>query len=121
MKKPLTLVVGASPNPERYSFLATALLKEKGFEVYPFGIKKGFIHDTVITDEWPKQESIDTVTLYLGPSAQTAYLEAIITLSPRRIIFNPGTENPILASLAEKNGIQAIEACTLVLLKTGQY
>ena len=121
MQTPLTLVVGATPNPERYSFLATALLEEKGFAVYPFGIKKGFIHETAIINEWPKELSIDTVTLYLGPTAQTEYLEAIIALAPRRIIFNPGTENPILASLAEKNGIQTMEACTLVLLKTGQY
>jgi predicted CoA-binding protein len=121
MQAPVTLVVGATPNPERYSFLATALLEEKGFAVYPFGIKKGFIHNTIIINEWPQKGSIDTVTLYLVPTAQTEYLEGIIALAPRRIIFNPGTENPILASLAEKNGIEVIEACTLVLLKTGQY
>ena len=121
MTSPVTLVVGATPNPERYSFLATALLEEKGFAVYPFGIKKGFIHTTPIINEWPKSESIDTVTLYLGATAQTEYLDAIIKLAPRRIIFNPGTENPILASLAANNGIATIEACTLVLLKTGQY
>ena len=121
MKAPITLVVGATPNPERYSFLATALLEEKGYEVYPFGIKKGNINHTAIINEWPKQGTIDTVTLYLGPTAQSEYLEAIIALAPRRIIFNPGTENPILASLAAKNGIETMEACTLVLLKTGQY
>jgi hypothetical protein len=121
MKIPVTLVLGATPNPERYSFLATALLEEKGHKVYPFGIKKGFINNTAIVHEWPKQGSIDTVTLYLGPTAQSDYLEAIIALAPRRIIFNPGTENPFLASLATKNGIETMEACTLVLLTTGQY
>ena len=121
MKTLLTLVVGATPNPERYSFLATALSEEKGYEVYPFGIKKGHINNTAIINEWPKQGTVDTITLYLGPAAQSEYLEAIIALAPRRIIFNPGTENPILASLAAKNGIETMEACTLVLLKTGQY
>jgi len=121
MKSPVTLVVGASPNPERYSFLATQLLEEKGHLVYPFGIKKGLINATDILTIWPAQGSIDTVTLYIGPAAQNEYLEAIINLAPRRIIFNPGTENPILASLAAKNGIATMEACTLVLLKTGQY
>lgn len=121
MNSPVTLVVGATPNPERYSFLATALLEEKGYSVYPFGIKKGFIHSTEIISIWPAQNSIDTVTLYIGPAAQNDYLEAIIHLAPRRIIFNPGTENPILASLAAKAGIETLEACTLVMLKTGQY
>ena len=121
MEKPVTLVLGATPNPERYSFLATALLEEKGHTVYPFGIKNGFINNIAIVHEWPKQGSIDTVTLYLGPTAQSEYLEAIIALAPRRIIFNPGTENPLLASLAANNGIATMEACTLVLLKTGQY
>jgi uncharacterized protein len=121
MQTPVTLVVGATPNPERYSFLATALLEEKGYAVYPFGIKKGLIHTTAIINEWPAAGTIDTVTLYLGPNAQTEYFDAIIGLAPRRIIFNPGTENPILASLAAENGIQTIEACTLVLLKTAQY
>ena len=121
MKSPVTLVVGASPNPERYSFLATQLLEEKGHLVYPFGIKNGLINSTTILTIWPVKGSIDTVTLYIGPAAQTEYLEAIINLAPRRIIFNPGTENPILASLAAKNGIETMEACTLVLLNTGQY
>lgn len=121
MKSPVTLVVGASPNPERYSFLATKLLEEKGYSVYPFGIKKGFINATAIFNVWPEQGSIDTVTLYVGPAAQEEYFDAIIHLAPRRIIFNPGTENPILVALAAKSGIETLEACTLVLLKTGQY
>jgi len=121
MQVPITLIVGATPNPERYSFMATALLVEKGHAVYPFGIKKGEIHATPILNEWPANGSIDTVTLYLGPSAQESYYDAILDLQPRRIIFNPGTENPALNSLATQKGIETIDACTLVMLKTGQY
>jgi predicted CoA-binding protein len=121
MQTPITLVLGASPNAERYSFLATQLLNEKGYAVYPFGIKKGQIGNLSILNEWPKTGSIDTVTLYVGPAGQLAYYEPIIQLAPRRIIFNPGTENPELEALAQSNGIETLEACTLVLLKTGQY
>lgn len=121
MQTPTTLVLGASPNPERYSFLATHLLIEKGHSVYPFGIKKGQIGDLAINNEWPSKGSIDTVTLYVGPAGQEEYYAAIIELAPRRIIFNPGTENPDLQSMAEEKDIDTIEACTLVMLKTGQY
>lgn len=121
MEQPVTLILGASPNPERYSFLATSLLHEKGYAIYPFGIKNGSIQDIPILTEWPKKGTIDTITLYIGPVGQKAYFDSILALSPRRIIFNPGTENPELAQLAAQNGIQTQEACTLVLLKTGQY
>ena len=121
MQSNITMVLGASPNSERYSYMATVMLSEKGHAVYPFGIKKGEILTTPIINEWPSTESIDTVTLYLGPAAQEAYYNAILDLKPRRIIFNPGTENPILNSLATEKGIETIEACTLVMLKTGQY
>ena len=121
MKQPITLVLGASPNPERYSFLATNLLAEKGFEVYPFGVKKGVIGNHEIVNEWPTHQTIDTVTLYIGPAGQTEYYEAILALAPRRIIFNPGTENPDLQALAAVKGIETLTACTLVMLKTGQY
>jgi predicted CoA-binding protein len=121
MQTPTTLVLGASSNPERYSFLATHLLHEKGYAVYPFGIKKGQIGDIIILNEWPKAGTIDTVTLYVGPSGQVEYYDAIMGLSPRRIIFNPGTENPTLLAMAQEKGMETIEACTLVMLKTGQY
>ena len=121
MQTPITLVLGASPNPERYSFLATQLLHEKKQNVYPFGIKKGKIGEYEITNQWPENGTIDTVTLYIGPAGQVEYFDAILALSPRRIIFNPGTENAALQALAAEKGIQTVEACTLVLLKTGQY
>ena len=121
METPVTLVLGASPNAERYSYLATNLLHEKGFAVYPFGIKKGSIGEIEIQNEWPENNTIDTVTLYVGPAGQKEYYDAIIELAPRRIIFNPGTENPELQALATQKGIEAQTACTLVLLTTGQY
>jgi len=121
MQTPTTLVLGASPNPDRYSFLATNLLNEKGYNVYPFGIKKGQIGNMNIINEWPTAGSIDTVTLYVGPTGQEEYYEAILDLAPRRIIFNPGTENLDLQAMAQEKGIETIEACTLVMLTTGQY
>ncbi len=121
MQSSVTMVLGASPNPERYSYLATVMLSEKGYAVYPYGIKSGMIQTTAILQDWPSVGSIDTLTLYLGPQAQESYYNQIITLAPKRIIFNPGTENPILAEQAKAAGIDTIEACTLVLLTTGQY
>jgi len=121
MKSPVTLVIGASPNSERYSFLATNLLNEHGISVYPYGIKKGMINDIPILNKWPSQIPIDTVTLYLGSAAQTEYIDQILALKPRRIIFNPGTENPEFYKLANENKIEYIEACTLVMLSIGNY
>ena len=121
MKEPVTLIVGASPNPERYSFMATSLLKTYGHKVYAYGIKKGSIEDEPIQLEWPNAGSIDTITLYVGPEGQKPIYDTILNLQPRRIIFNPGTENPELEELAQQKGIQILEVCTLVMLKTNQY
>jgi predicted CoA-binding protein len=121
MQSNITMVLGASPNSERYSYLATVMLLEKGHAVYPFGIKEGMIQSLPIVQEWPSNESISTLTLYLGPKAQEAYYDQMIALKPQRIIFNPGTENPTLVKLANAAGIETIEACTLVMLTTGQY
>jgi predicted CoA-binding protein len=117
----LTLVIGASENPERYAYKASSKLQEDGFKLIAFGLKPGFIGNVPIQTTFPIGTEIDTVTLYVGPERQTALIPEIIALKPRRIIFNPGTENPVLAGLAAKNGVQTLEACTLVLLKTGQY
>ena len=121
MQSSVTMVLGASPKPERYSFMATVLLVQKGHKVYPYGIKEGMIQSLSILQEWPMPGSIETLTLYLGPQAQEAYYDQIIELAPKRIIFNPGTENPFLETLARAAGIDTIEACTLVMLTTGQY
>jgi predicted CoA-binding protein len=121
MKEPITLIVGASPNPERYSFMATCLLKKYGHKVYAYGIKKGSIEEEPIQLEWPAAGTIDTITLYVGPEGQKPIYDTILNMMPRRIIFNPGTENPELEALAQQKGIQTLEACTLVMLKTNQY
>ena len=121
MKEPVTLIVGASPNPERYSFMATSLLKKCGHKVYAYGIKKGSIEEEPIQMEWPNAGTIDTITLYIGPEGQKPLYDTILNIHPRRIIFNPGTENPELEELAQQKGIQILEACTLVMLKTNQY
>lgn len=116
-----TLVLGASENPERYSFKAVEKLKSQGHSVVAVGNKKGIIGDTPIVTGEPAEQGIDTVTLYINPEIQKQYYNYIISLHPKRIIFNPGTENAALSKLAEANDIAALEACTLVLLSTGQY
>jgi predicted CoA-binding protein len=120
MKK--TLVLGASSNPERYSYLAVHRLLEKGHEVIPVGIqKKASIHDQPILNGQPEITGIHTVTLYLNPGRQQEYYDYILRLNPKRIIFNPGTENPELVQLAKANEIEPVIACTLVMLATDQY
>jgi len=119
MKK--TVVLGASTNPERYSYLAVQRLTNHGHPVVAIGQKAGVIHGVAIGTEMLDEKEVDTVTLYLNPKAQASYYEYIFSLHPKRIIFNPGTENEELEALAKSKGIQAIEACTLVMLNTGQY
>lgn len=119
MKK--TLVLGASPNPERYGNKAARKLKAYGHEVVAVGKRESKIDDIQILKEFPKSENIDTVTLYLNPDNQKEYYEKIIALHPKRIIFNPGTENEELEDLARENGIETVEGCTLVMLSTGEF
>jgi len=119
MKK--TLVVGANDNPERYAYKATSMLKEYHHEVVPFGIRKGEIEGIEIQNSFPESGDFDTVSLYLNPGNQQAYIDKIIHLGPKRVIFNPGTENPEFEEKLKTHGIQPIEACTLVMLRTGQF
>lgn len=119
MKK--TLVLGASENPERYSNKAILKLRSKGHPVVAIGKRKGKVEDVEIGTEQQPLEDIDTVTLYLNPDNQKPYYDYILSLHPKRIVFNPGTENAELEHMAEERGIEAQEACTLVLLATGQY
>ena len=119
MKK--TVVIGASPDSSRYSNMAVKLLKEYGYEVVPIGSRRGEIAGIAIETGLPETVDTDTVSLYLNPERQKAIYDYIIGLHPKRIIFNPGTENPELESIAIQNGIEAIEACTLVMLRTGQF
>lgn len=116
-----TLVIGASENPARYSNLAVKKLSAYQHPVIALGKKTGVIDNTVIETEKKAFENIDTVTLYLNPLHQKEYYDYIFSLHPKRIIFNPGAENDDLAALATAKGIVAQEACTLVLLSTGQY
>lgn len=120
MKK--TLVMGANPNPSRYSYLATEMLKKYRHEVVPFGNREGEINGTPITTHFPEQPGeFDTVTLYMNPVNQQPFIDKILELKPRRIIFNPGTENPEFIRRAEEAGIQAEIGCTLVMLNLGIY
>ncbi|MCY7408787.1 MAG: CoA-binding protein [Chitinophagales bacterium] len=116
-----TLVLGASTNPERYSNIAIHRLLLHGHDVVPVGIKRGAVAGIKIINEKKAFENIDTVTLYLNPQRQQEYYDYILSLKPKRIVFNPGAENEELENLAKANGIEATEACTLVLLSTGQY
>lgn len=116
-----TLVLGASENPERYSNRAIRDLQSYHHPLWAIGARKGMVGSTMIETDQIPCPSIDTVTLYLSPERQKPYYEYILSLTPHRIIFNPGTENEELAALAEQQGIKTIEACTLVLLRTGQY
>ncbi len=119
MKK--TLVLGASPNPERYAYLATQRLTQFGHEAVPVGIRKGAINGIEILSGKPEVEDVDTVTLYIGPARQPEYYDYIFSLQPKRIIFNPGTENPEFMRLAQARGIETVEGCTLVMLSIGVY
>ena len=122
-KSKITLVVGATDNPERYAYRAVELLQAKGVPVVPIGIKKGLVFGEEILDLRlkPALGEIHTITLYLGPSNQSEWIDYLIGLGPKRIIFNPGTENPLFFQKAEEAGIEALEACTLVMLTTGQF
>ena len=120
-KKKTTLVLGASENPSRYSFLALQRLRSHQHPVLAIGKKKGVVGDVQIGTEKKDWKDVDTVTLYLNPRHQKEYFDYIVSLKPKRIIFNPGAENEELADIAVKNGIQPVEACTLVMLATNQY
>ncbi len=115
-----TLVLGASTNPSRYSYLAIQRLSALKHPVVAIGKRTGRVGQVDIVTEQPT-EDIDTVTLYLNPNNQKPFYDYILSLKPQRIIFNPGTENDELYELARKEGIEPVEACTLVMLSTGQY
>ena len=119
--KNVTLVLGASTNPTRYSNIAIKRLVDKELPVAALGLRKGKVLNVIIYDEMQDYNTIDTVTLYLNPKRQQAYYQYIISLKPRRVIFNPGAENMEFAKLLQQNNIDAEIACMLVLLSTNQY
>lgn len=116
-----TLVLGASTNPTRYSFLAMNRLVQHNHEVVAIGLKNGEVEGIVIEKEKIPFKDIHTVTLYLNPIRQKEYYNYILSLKPKRVIFNPGTENPEFYALLKENHIEFEVACTLVLLGTNQF
>ncbi|MEE9406699.1 MAG: CoA-binding protein [Polaribacter sp.] len=119
--KNVTLVIGASTNPNRYSNIAIKRLIDREVAVVALGLRKGKVFSVSIDDEKKEYKNIDTVTLYLNPKRQEEYYSYIIGLQPRRVIFNPGSENMEFVKLLKENNIEAEVACTLVLLSTNQY
>ena len=121
MENKKTLVIGASTNPVRYSNMAIQSLRRNGNSVVALAKRMGIVADVNIQTNFPENENIHTVTLYIGKQRQQEYYKPLLEMKPQRVIFNPGTENEELMVLLEKNGIEAIRACTLVMLNTSQY
>jgi hypothetical protein len=120
MKK-RTLVVGATDNPTRYAYLAANSLVSKGHPIELLGTKIGTVAGQEIRQGEPHLAEIDTVTLYVGPRNQPPLYDYLLSLLPKRIIFNPGTENPEFEQMARSQGIETVQGCTLVMLSTGQF
>jgi predicted CoA-binding protein len=116
-----TLVIGASTKPERYSNKAIQMLREYNHEVVALAKRAGQVDGVPIQTEFPADEDIHTVTMYLGAKRQPEYYEQLINLNPERVIFNPGAENSELKEKLESEGIETVENCTLVMLRTQQF
>lgn len=118
-----TAIIGATPNPNRYAYLAAERLVSNNHEIVPIGIKKGEVFNQEILNirETPAIQDIDTITMYIGPQNQGEWEDYILSLNPKRIIFNPGSENPSLSNKASEKGIDVQYACTLVMLGNGLY
>ncbi|TVR36806.1 MAG: CoA-binding protein [Cryomorphaceae bacterium] len=116
-----TLVLGASPNPQRYAYMAVKRLLANGYEVVAVGKRPGEIDGVPIQTHFPHVEGVHTISLYVGARYQPELYDYIRSIRPRRVIFNPGTENPEFQHQLEKEGIHAEHACTLVMLSAGTY
>jgi predicted CoA-binding protein len=116
-----TVVIGASENPDRYAYRATVALENHSHDVIPVGLKEGHIFDVKILKGKPEIKDVDTVTLYVGPKHQPYWEDYIISLKPKRVIFNPGTENEEFYKKLRTANIEPVEACTLVMLSIGNY
>ncbi|WP_417608262.1 CoA-binding protein [Owenweeksia hongkongensis] len=116
-----TLVIGASHNPARYSYMAVKMLKQYKHEVVALGRRARGVEDWEIIDGTPDIPNLDTITVYLNADNQKEYYDYFLKLNPRRVIFNPGAENPELVALLSKNGIETENACTLVMLRSNQF
>lgn len=119
MKK--TLILGASTNSARYSYLVANKLVRKGYPIVNVGRKVGDVGGVAIEPAELIHSDIDTITIYVGPKNQAPYYEYILATNPKRVIFNPGAENSELVDKLKQQGIEVVEACTLVMLNTGQY
>jgi len=120
MKK--TVVLGATNNPSRFAYRAVHKLQQQGHEVVPVGIRKGEVGGkSIINDRSIEIKDVDTVTLYVGPQNQPDWYDYILSLKPKRIIFNPGTENPELERKAAQQNIETLHHCTLVMLASNSY
>lgn len=121
MQHKKTLVFGASLNPNRYAHRAVKKLLDAGEIVVAIGGRAGTIRDTEVLTGHPSLDGIDTITLYMGAQRLQDHEDYLLSLKPRRIIFNPGAENRPFAYKARAAGAETIEACTLVMLTTGEY
>lgn len=121
MKK--TLIVGATPNTNRYAYMAAERLTDYEHEIIPIGIKKGEVFGKTIQSirEFPELADVDTITMYIGPRHQAEYIDYLLGLKPKRIVFNPGTENDEFMKRAADQCIEVVEGCTLVMLQVGAY
>jgi predicted CoA-binding protein len=116
-----TLVLGASTNPERFSYQAVRKLKFNNIPVVAVGLREGEIAGVMIEKPYPKFEDIHTVTLYIGPKNLQPFYNYIIGLKPIRVIFNPGTENPEFAEMLKQEEIEIVHGCTLIMLTNHLY
>ncbi len=116
-----TLVMGASTEPTRYAYKAIKMLQRFGHPVVAIGKKADDLDGVKIEKEHVQFDGVDTVTLYLNPMNQKQYYDYIVGLNPKRVVFNPGTENPELYSILKENGIEVEVACTLVMLSVNHY
>lgn len=116
-----TVVLGASPNPIRFSFKAVKSLLRHEKEVVAVGFRKGLIAEEEILVGQPRVENVQTVSIYIGSSRQSDYYDYIISLKPKRVIFNPGTVNPEFMARLKNEGIEPVNACMLVMLNEGDF
>ncbi len=118
-----TVIIGATTNPTRYAFIAAGMLSEYNHEIVPVGIKSGVVYgkEILAITKRPIIANVDTITLYIGPQHQPEHYDYILSLNPKRVIFNPGTENAEFEKLITDSGAEVLEACTLVLLRSNQY
>ncbi|MGB1318426.1 MAG: CoA-binding protein [Flavobacteriales bacterium] len=121
MESKKTLVVGASLKPNRYSNQAVNRLTQNNHPVFAYGLRNGAIGNVEVSKQWPTDETFDTLTLYLNPQRQEAFYQPILDLNPKRVIFNPGTENQEFQKQLADAGVEVEVACTLVMLSIGNY